>query len=423
MAFCQEEKKEILALINREVVLALGCTEPVAVALAVAKCKETLGELPERVEILLSKNVLKNAMGVGIPGTGMIGLPIAISIGLVAGKSEKGLEVLNVSEEELAISKQWLSENKENIQIQTKNTDEKLYIEIIAYAAQNTAKVIIAQKHTNFTFIEKNDEVLLSKALDENNQSESPKVELSVRKVYDFVTETPFDEIEFILETAKYNSDAANEGLKGYGLHTGKIVLDNANGDFVHTVIARTAAASDARMDGCTKPVYSNSGSGNQGITCTMPVYEYAKLKNKTNEEIARALLLSHLMSIYAKQHIGRLSALRGVVNASIGVCCGLVYLQGGSFEQISYSIKNMINSITGMICDGAKPSCALKVSIGIYAAFISSELALNEKIVDETDGLSEKDVDRSIANLGKIGFYGMNQTDDVILDIMTNKK
>ena len=423
MSFNQEEKQEILALINREVVLALGCTEPVSVALAVSKCRETLGELPKRIEVLLSKNVLKNAMGVGIPGTGMIGLPIAISIGLMAGKSEKGLDVLNISPDELTTSKQWLSENKDNIQIKTKNTNEKLYIEIIAYTDQNTAKVIIAQKHINFIHVERNGDILLSKPLDDNNQPDKLNVELSVRRIYDFISKMPFDEIEFILETAKYNSAAAKEGLKGYGLHTGKIVLDNANGDFVHTVIAHTAAAADARMDGCMKPVYSNSGSGNQGITCTMPVYEYAKLKNKSDEEIARALLLSHLMSIYAKQYIGRLSALCGVVNASIGVCCGLVYLQGGSFEQISYSIKNMINSITGMVCDGAKPSCSLKVSIGIYAAFICSELALNEKNVDETDGLSEKDVDRSIANLGKIGFYGMNQTDDVILDIMTNKK
>ena len=423
MPFTQIEKEEILTLINKEVVLALGCTEPVAVALAVAKCRETLGEIPERIEVRLSKNVLKNAMGVGIPGTGMIGLPIAIAIGLVEGESAKGLEVLSVSEEGLRKSKVWLSVNKDCIDIKTKDTDEKLYIEIFAQKGLNSARVCIAQTHTNFVLIQKNENVLFSKSIDDVTAGETKNVELSVRRIYDFVTEMPYNEIEFILETAKYNSDAALEGLKGYGLHTGKIVMDNAKGDSVHTVIARTAAASDARMDGCTMPVYSNSGSGNQGITCTMPIYEYALIKKKSNEDIARALLLSHLMSIYAKQHIGRLSALCGVVNASIGVCCGLVYLQGGSFEQVCFSIKNMTNSITGMICDGAKPSCALKVSIGIYAAFLSAELALNERVVDETDGISEKDVDRSIANLGRIGFSGMNETDDVILDIMTNKK
>ena len=199
--------------------------------------------------------------------------------------------------------------------------------------------------------------------------------------------------------------------------------MENADGDIVHTVIARTVAASDARMDGCTLPVYSNSGSGNQGIACTLPVYEYGKAKHCSDEQITRALILSHLTSIYVKRGIGRLSALCGIVNASIGVTTGITYLHGGNFDQICYAIKNMINTLAGMVCDGAKPSCALKMSTGLYSAFVSAELALHDKVVDACDGLSEKDTDYSIRNLGRLGQEGMDQTDDVVLDIMTHKK
>ncbi|MBQ8045090.1 MAG: serine dehydratase subunit alpha family protein, partial [Bacteroidales bacterium] len=179
----------------------------------------------------------------------------------------------------------------------------------------------------------------------------------------------------------------------------------------------------DARMDGCTKPIYSNSGSGNQGITCTLPIYEYGTQKKLPEEKITRALILSHLTSIYVKQGIGRLSALCGIVNASIGVAAGLTYLQGGNLEQVSYAIKNLINTIAGMVCDGAKPSCALKITTGLYSAFVSSELAINNKVVDATDGIAEPCVDLSIANLGKLGHDGMNDADDMILEIMTNKR
>ena len=199
--------------------------------------------------------------------------------------------------------------------------------------------------------------------------------------------------------------------------------MENAAGDIVHTVVARTVAASDARMDGCTLPVYSNSGSGNQGIACTLPVYNYGKAKGCSDEQITRALVLNHLMSIYIKRGIGRLSALCGIVNASIGVTCGIVYLHGGTFEQICYAIKNMINTIAGMVCDGAKPSCALKMSTGLYSAFVSAELAYHDCVVDATDGLSESDVDCSIHNLGRLGHDGMDQVDDTVLDIMTHKQ
>ncbi len=419
-----EEIKSIRDLMQREVVLAMGCTEPVAVALAVAKSRETFGQIPDKVEVLLSKNIFKNAMGVGIPGTGMIGLPIAIALGVVQGRSERGLEILDLSAEEIQLSKRWLDEHPESISIALKDTEEKLYVECICSNKEHTSKAVIAQQHTRFVRIEKDGRVLLDKPLTANSeitQANAPK--LNASKVYDFATQTPLEELEFILETVPYNVEAALEGMKGYGLSTGKILMKSAGCDVVHNVIAKTVAAADARMDGCTKPVYSNSGSGNQGITCTLAIYEYATRRNLEQEKMTRALIMSHLFSIYIKQGIGRLSALCGIVNASIGVSAGICYLQGGSFEQICFAIKNMINTLAGMACDGAKPSCSLKITTGLYSAFVTSELALHNKVVEHTDGISENDIDRSIANIGRLGFEGMNETDDVILDIMTHKQ
>lgn len=418
-------RNSIRELINREVVMATGCTEPVAVALCVTKAREVLGSMPSRIELKLSKNVFKNAMGVGIPGTGMIGLPIAVAMAVMSGDSSRLLNVLNQTEQEVAAAKQWLANNAKEIQIGVKGMCDKLYIECTCISGNEKATAIIAQRHTNFVYVSKNEEVLVDDqtaqaGVANDNSTATPK--LSVATVYEYATTAPIEEIEFIRETAKYNCAASQEGLKGYGLNSGKILLENANGDLLHTVIARSVAASDARMDGCTLPVYSNSGSGNQGITCTVPVYEYGKEKNCSEEQITRALIMSHLMSIYIKQGIGRLSALCGIVNASIGVTCGITYLHGGSKEQIGWAIKNMINTLAGMVCDGAKPSCALKMSTGLYSAFVSSELAMHGKVVDATDGISESDVDCSIQSLGRLGHDGMDQTDDMVLDIMTHK-
>ncbi len=422
----QEVRTQIINLIKQEVVPATGCTEPGAVALCVAKCRETLGCMPEQVELKLSKNVFKNAMGVGIPGTGMIGLPIAISMALVAGNSERGLEILTLPSEDVEKAKTWLANNGQRIHIGVKENGDKLYIECTCTAGEHIATAIIARRHTNFIYIEKDGNKLMEEQNAQGNEAQTEQkdgLELTARMVYDFATTTPIEEIAFINETVTLNTAAANEGLKGLGLNTGRILMENANGDLVHTVVARTVAASDARMDGCTLPVYSNSGSGNQGICCTLPVYEYGKAKGCSDEQITRGLIISHLMSIYIKRGIGRLSALCGIVNASTGVSAALVYLQGGSFEEICFAIKNMINTLAGMVCDGAKPSCALKMSAGMYSAFVNSELACHDKVVDATDGLAESDIDCSIRNLGHLGHDGMDQTDDVVLDIMTHKK
>ena len=421
-------RRQLIDLINREVVLATGCTEPGAVALCVTKARETLGCEPEKVELFLSKNVYKNAMGVGIPGTGMIGLPIAVAIGIVAGDSNRQLEVLNVDEYEVAKAKRWLQNHTESLKIGVKVICDKLYIECVCTAGSDTARAVISGRHTCFTLIEKNGVKKLS-AVDSTMSNpccdaEDGCCKLSVEKVLEFATTSPMEEIRFIHDTVRYNTAAAQEGMKGYGLCVGKLLMEaNRSGDTVHTVVSNTVAASDARMDGCTMPVYSNSGSGNQGICCTLPVYEYAKITGVGEERMIRALIISHLMSIYVKQGIGRLSALCGIVNASIGVASAITYLQGGGYEQVCFAIKNLINTIAGMVCDGAKPSCALKMSTGLYSAFVSAELACHNKVVDATDGLSERDVDCSISNLGRLGHDGMNETDDIVLDIMTHKR
>lgn len=425
-------RKQLKEIMQQEVVLATGCTEPGAVALCVAKAVETLGCEPKNITLKLSKNVYKNAMGVGIPGTGMIGLPIAVAMAVTHGNSSRGLEVLTIPADQVEDAKQWLANNAEKIEIGVKETSDKLYIECSVCCGDNTATAVISKRHTNFIFLKKDDRILLDHKqglFQEQDNDDNPeednkqRLELTARMVYDYATMAPLDELQWLLDTVEYNTAASECGLVGMGLHTGEILMEQARGDMVHTVVARTVAASDARMDGCTKPVYSNSGSGNQGITCTLPSYYYGKLKGCSDEQILRALTMNHLMSIYIKRGIGRLSALCGIVNATMGGAAALTYLEGGGYEQVCYAMKNMINTIAGMVCDGAKPSCALKMSVGLYSAFVCAELAVHDRVVDCTDGLSESDIDCSIRNLGRLGKDGMNQTDDMILDIMTHKK
>lgn len=422
-----EIRQQLRALLQREVVLATGCTEPGAVALCVAKARETLGCMPTETHVVLSKNVYKNAMGVGIPGTGMIGLPIAVSMALTCGRSERKLEILTVKPEEVQAAKNWLADNASTIKIEVNREDcDKLYISCECRNGDNVAKAVISGQHTNFVYLAHNDEVLIDncpKAAAASAGSCDDGIRLTAKLVYDYATTSPIEELEFINETVKYNKAASIEGMKGYGLHTGEIVGRHGDENSVLGVVARTVAASDARMDGCTLPVYSNSGSGNQGICCTLPIYEFGVLKGCSEEQITRGLILSHLTSIYVKRGIGRLSALCGIVNASIGVTSGITYLKGGSFEQIGYAIKNLINTIAGMVCDGAKPSCALKMNTGVYSAIVSSQLAMKNYVVDQTDGISEKDLDLSIRNLGRLGHDGMDQTDDMVLEIMTHKQ
>ena len=364
-------KTQILRLIDREVVPAVGCTEPMAVALCTAKAAETLGMRPQKITALLSANILKNAMGVGIPGTGMIGLPIAIALGAIVGRSEYRLEVIkDLTPETLTEGKTFIDERR--IDIRLKKTTEKLYIEIRCEAEGNTAVAIITGGHTDFIRVERNGDVLLDRSRQTGETTEEKDVSLNLKMVYDFAMTTPLADLRFILKTKDYNIKAAEESRKGnYGHCLGK-TMDRplshgifGNSIFSH-ILSKTASACDARMGGAMIPVMSNSGSGNQGICATNPVVVFAMENENTEEELIRALTLSHLTAIYIKQSLGKLSALCGCVVASIGSSCGITYLMGGDYDRICHAVKNMIANLTGMICDGAKPSCSLKICSGV---------------------------------------------------------
>jgi L-cysteine desulfidase len=422
-------RKQILNLINREVVPAVGCTEPMAVALCTARAAEILGRRPAKITVLLSPNILKNAMGVGIPGTDMIGLPIAVTLGALIGKSEYQLEVIkDLTPETLEEGKAYLNEGN-HIDIKLKiGVTEKLYIEVICEEGKDKATAIIAGGHTNFIYEALNDKVLLEKKLKSDTEKEAGEVELNMRTVWEFATTSPIEELRFILKTRDYNLRAAEESRKGnYGHCLGKTMRRPlGSGIFGKTIyssiIAETALACDARMGGAMIPVMSNSGSGNQGICATNPVAVYARENDNTEDELIRALTLSHLTAIYIKQSLGRLSALCGCVVAGTGSTCGIVYLMGGDFTRVCYAIKNMIANITGMICDGAKPSCSIKICTGVSSALLSATLSMEGEYVTSTEGIIEDDIDRSIRNLTSIGKEAMCPTDDMVLRIMTTK-
>lgn len=424
----ESERRQIITLVKREVVPAIGCTEPIAVALCVAKATETLGVKPEKINVWLSANILKNAMGVGIPGTGMIGLPIAIALGALIGKSEYQLEVLKDSTPEaVEAGKHFIDEKRISIALKPDIT-EKLYIEVRCEAGENRATAIIAGGHTSFVYVARNGEVLLDKQAASGEEEEEAVLDLNLRKVYDFAMTAPLDEIRFILETARLNKAAAERSFQGnYGHGLGKMLRGTYEhkvmGDSVFShILSYTSGACDARMAGAMIPVMSNSGSGNQGISATLPVLVYAEENGKSEEELIRALMLSHLTVIYIKESLGRLSALCGCVVAATGSSCGITWLMGGTYEQITYAVQNMIANLTGMICDGAKPSCALKVTTGVSTAVLSAIMAMENRCVTSVEGIIDADVDQSIRNLTKIGSQGMNETDKLVLDIMTSK-
>lgn len=422
------ENEKIIALIQREVVPAIGCTEPIAVALCVAKATELLNTKPEHITVSLSANIIKNAMGVGIPGTGMIGLPIAIALGALVGKSDYQLEVLRDSNAEAVESgKRFIAENR--ITIGHEKTDEKLFIKVKAEAQGRNAIAVIAGSHTNFVRLEQDGKILLDKPVRSEDAATTDNVELNMRKIWDFATTAPAESLSFILKARELNDAVSKESLKNkFGHQVGRTMSNHSMkydpfGDTIHTrVVARTAAAADARMAGCPMAVMSNSGSGNQGIATTMPVVAFAEEIKASEEQMVRALILSNLTAIYIKQNLGRLSALCGCVVASTGSACGMTYLMGGTYEQVTYTIQNMAATLTGMLCDGAKPSCALKLATGVSTAMMCAQLAMDSHYVTEAEGIVSKNVDETIKNMTLIGRDGMVETDKMVLEVMTHK-
>jgi L-cysteine desulfidase len=439
--------EQIIALIHREVKPALGCTEPIAVALAVAKATEIISEnctCPAdwrlkagfQLEIAVSANILKNGMGVGIPGTGMVGLPVAAALGAVCGDSSRGLEVLAaLTPEAVARAKELVAQKK--VKVSVADTPHLLYVKatvavegggIASAEVDPHAYAVIEDDHDRIVETSYADKILMTSESGAAAKDRSGDVyDLTVKDIVEYAASAPYEDISFILEDRTYNLALAHEGLKGnYGLQVGKAIRENQKevfgDDFMSFAMGMTAAASDARMAGCTLPAMSNSGSGNQGITVSMPVIAYALKYNVDDERLSRALILSNLVAIHIKHYLGKLSALCGCVVASTGSACGIVYLQGGGYEPICAAIKNMAGNITGMVCDGAKVGCAMKVASGVSCAVQSAVLALRGACIPSTDGIIEDDVEKTIQNIGTIGSAGMKTTDHMILDIMLCK-
>ena len=424
-----KEREEIIRLIKCQVVPAIGCTEPMAVALCVAKACEILGRTPDRIDVRLSGNILKNAMGVGIPGTKMIGLPIAIALGALIGRSEYGLEVLkDCTDEAVSRAKAFMEGDRIHITLEKEDPD-KLYIAVCCSAEGHEAEAIIKHSHTNFVRCRRDSEILLDKQETAVEESKEDNLRLTLKMVYDFATQTNIEELRFILEAKRLNEAAAADGLReNFGHQLGKTMCSPLGkgimGDSIFSkILSKTSCACDARMAGAMIPVMSNSGSGNQGICTTMPVVVFAEENHNTEEELIRALILSNLTAIYIKQNLGTLSALCGCVVASTGSSVGITYLMGGNYEQVTYAVKNMIANLTGMICDGAKPSCSLKLTTGVSTAVMSAMMAIQHKHVSSREGIIDDDVDQSIRNLTAIGSRGMDETDRYVLDIMVGKK
>ena len=414
------EREAIVALIKREVIPAIGCTEPVAVSLCVARATELLGVQPEKISVHLSANILKNAMGVGIPGTGMIGLPIAIVLGALYGDPKRELELLGgITADQVAEGKRYLAENPVSVTL-AEGSVPKLYIEIEMWAGGESSRAVISGTHSSVVLRERNGETLSGGAVAaEEVESGDAEVELSLRKVYDFAMQTPLEELEFITEAARLNMAAAETSFSGnYGHGLGVMLRDggkfNLMGDTLFSrILSYTSGACDARMSGAPVPVMSNSGSGNQGITATVPVVVYGRECDVSHEA---------LTVIYIKQGLGRLSALCGCVVAATGSSCGITYLMGGSYDEVSIAVKNMVANLTGMICDGAKPSCALKISSGVSTAVLSAMMAMEHRCTTSAEGIVDDDVDQTIRNLTHIGRDAMDETDKMILEIMTTK-
>ncbi|MDM0835563.1 L-serine ammonia-lyase, iron-sulfur-dependent, subunit alpha [Clostridium perfringens] len=418
-----------LRTLKKEVVPSEGCTEPIAIAYAASIAAEHLkGEIKE-VNIYLSKNVIKNALGVGRPGTGGVGIEIAAALGISIQKSYKKLTILsNFTEDELKKAKEIVDKNI--INIKQKNTNKALYIEVELLSETSKSKVIIEDTHTNVTLIECDDEIIMDNNSEVSEDLEEDYKLFKIADIYNFAKEADFDDIKFILESAKMNEKVSEEGLKGdYGLQVGSKIIEKGNfnlfsNDASNKIIAASAAASDARMDGCAMPIMTTAGSGNQGIACSIPVAQTARLLDKSEEELARALVLSNLVTIRIKKHMGRLSPLCGAgIAGATGASCGITYLLGGDLENINYCINNMISDLSGMICDGAKETCALKIATGTNAAIQCANLAINGISATANDGIVAKDVEETIESIETLIQNGFENVDDTILNIMLEKK
>ncbi|MCE5255505.1 MAG: L-serine ammonia-lyase, iron-sulfur-dependent, subunit alpha [Spirochaetaceae bacterium] len=418
-----------LSILRDELVPATGCTEPIAVAYAAAKAREVLGQMPEHIDVACSANIIKNVKGVTVPKTGGLrGIGAAATAGTVGGVADAKLEVLqSLTEEDIAQTKQLLAGSFCSTSLV--EGVEGVYIEVLAKAGNSRARVVIEKTHTGIVRIEK-DGVVLYDGRASVAKSEAADVaaapdasSLTVREIVEFADMVRMDDVAgLIRRQIRMNTAIADEGLKNdYGMSVGKSLLRDENQDVRVRARARAAAGSDARMGGCAMPVVINSGSGNQGLTVSVPVIEYAKELGASEEKLIRALVVSNLVSLEQKSYIGKLSAYCGAVSAAVGSAAGIAYLQNGTYEQISASITNAIVTVDGMVCDGAKASCAAKIATALEAAIMGQEMGMKDggKAFSRGEGLVGSDVDDTIRNIGIVGSKGMRQTDVEIINLM----
>ena len=425
-------KKEFVKMLEAEVKPAVGCTEPVALALACAKCKEILGEEVIENKMFVSPSIYKNGMCVGIPGTDRLGLKIAAAIGIVAGKSEKGLSVLEgTSKENIKKAEALMDEGK--LSITPADTTEKVFVDVEFKGEHNTAKVVIKTKHDNFVYLEKNGEVLLDAEVEESNETgktakKSVMDDATLEEIIRNVEAIDYEDIKFLKDGVNMNLSMAKEGLSrkigigaGFGIKQG-MEQGMVSDDIINNAMMLTAAASDARMAGIDMPVMSSNGSGNHGLTAILPVVAYNEKFPQGDEKLCRALAISHLTTAYIKNFTGRLSAMCGCgVAAATGATAGIAWLMGETPEAIGGAVKNAVADLSGMICDGAKSGCALKLSSAAAAAVRNALLAKNGNYAEKINGIVSEDVDTTIRNLGRVSDKGMSYTDRIILDVMND--
>ena len=416
---------QLIALIQDQIRPAVGCTEPGAAAYAAAVAAQTLGETPERLTVSVSRNILKNAMGVGIPGTDMVGLPIAVALGALCGDAGAGLAVLhNITDEDVAQAQKLV--DAQGVQVCLSDHPQKLYIDVLAEAGEHSARTVIAGTHTNIIRIEKDGQCISTGDGAEESGAAGAGAELSLKEIDDFVRSVSSEKLSFLRECINMNSAISQEGLEHpYGLGIGQSIYETLpeNNSEENYALAVTCAAADARMGGCTLPVMSSCGSGNQGLTATLPVIAVARKRGLSEEDTFRALAYSLLVTIHVKQHLGKLSALCACsVGASIGTACALTYLDGGTLQQIGHCVDNVVEDVSGVICDGAKAGCALKIATGVSSAFRGSMLAMKNRNASALDGIVGHDPEASVDNLGNLCNTGMLDTDRVILDMLVCK-
>ncbi len=412
-------------ILREELIVALGCTEPIALALASAKCMEILNEEPVGMTVYASGNMIKNVQGVIIPGTkNLRGIELSSILGMLVGDSSKQLEVLHNLNSGLIKTAEDL--NKRNFcKVIHKASTPKLYFEIVLQSKNNETRVEVTHVHTNITKIEKNGERILFNPCQEDdfNSSLNDRSVLSIDKIMDYCKNVPTEVIKPIVENQiKNNLRIANEGFdNNYGMNVGKSILDNSGDNLKEKMKAFAASGSDARMSGCDLPVVINSGSGNQGLTISSPLYIYCKEHKISEEDFYRGLAFANLIPIHIKTRIGRLSAFCGAVTAGIGVGCGLTFLSGGTLTQVENTVKNCLANLTGVICDGAKSSCALKIASSVDAAVMGHQLAMKNRVVNAGTGIIYESTEETIRNVANIASDAMTETDDLILKIMTH--